>query len=140
MSSSSRYFGNYRVYLLILARRVISKVRRVWQSQQTNIDKRDDKSRPDTDITFFPYFKMESIKDAFTKTKSKKKKVKAVHQKVKVFRVHDPKMAVLMWGVTHSVRFIFFLSFFLFSTHFPKLLNINRYKDMLLRPFFLLSS
>jgi len=46
---------------------------------------------------------MESIKDAFTKTKSKKKKVKAVHQKVKVFRVHDPKMAVLMWGVTHSV-------------------------------------
>ncbi|XP_066918785.1 phosphatidylinositol 5-phosphate 4-kinase type-2 alpha-like isoform X2 [Clytia hemisphaerica] len=44
---------------------------------------------------------MEAIKDTFTK--SKKKKVKAVHQKVKVFRVHDPKMAVLMWGVTHSV-------------------------------------
>ena len=60
---------------------------------------------------------MDSIKDAFTKTKSKKKKVKAVHQKVKVFRVHDPKMAVLMWGVTHSVSFIFFLSRFVFS-HF----------------------
>ena len=45
---------------------------------------------------------MEALKDTFTK--SKKKKVKAVHQKVKVFRVHDPKMAVLMWGVTHSVR------------------------------------
>lgn len=47
---------------------------------------------------------METIKDKFTKTKSKKKKVKAVHQKVKVFRANDPKMAVFMWGVTHSVR------------------------------------
>lgn len=46
---------------------------------------------------------MDGLKDAFTKTKSKKKKLKAVHQKVKVFRVHDPKMAVLMWGITHSV-------------------------------------
>lgn len=51
---------------------------------------------------------METIKDTFTKTKSKKKKVKAVHQKVKVFRANDPKMAVLMWGVTHSVRKFFF--------------------------------
>ena len=50
---------------------------------------------------------METLKETFTKTKSKKKKVKSVHQKVKVFRVHDPKMAVLMWGVTHSVSICF---------------------------------
>jgi len=52
---------------------------------------------------------METLKDTFTKTKSKKKKVKSVHQKVKVFRVHDPKMAVLMWGVTHSVSIFVFI-------------------------------
>ena len=71
---------------------------------------------------------MESIKDAFTKTKSKKKKVKAVHQKVKVFRVHDPKMAVLMWGVTHSVRFIFPI-LALFSTHFTILQDTSKVKS-----------
>lgn len=45
-----------------------------------------------------------------TKMKSKKKKVKAFHQKVKVFRANDPKLAVLMWGVSHSVSvFVCFL-------------------------------
>lgn len=45
-----------------------------------------------------------------TKMKSKKKKVKAFHQKVKVFRANDPKLAVLMWGVSHSVSvFVSFL-------------------------------
>jgi len=43
------------------------------------------------------------IKKNITKTKCKKKKVKAFHQKVKVFRATDPKMAVLMWGVSHSI-------------------------------------
>ena len=45
----------------------------------------------------------EFIKKNITKTKNKKKKVKAFHQKVKVFRDTDPKMAVVMWGVSHSV-------------------------------------
>lgn len=45
----------------------------------------------------------EFIKKNITKTKCKKKKVKAFHQKVKVFRATDPKMAVLMWGVNHSI-------------------------------------
>jgi len=43
------------------------------------------------------------IKKNITKTKNKKKKVKAFHQKVKVFRATDPKMAVVMWGVSHSI-------------------------------------
>jgi len=46
---------------------------------------------------------MSSALKGLTKTKSKKKKVKAFHQKVKVFRANDPKMAVLMWGVSHSI-------------------------------------
>lgn len=45
----------------------------------------------------------EFIKKNITKTKVKKKKVKAFHQKVKVFRATDPKMAVLMWGVSQSI-------------------------------------
>ena len=45
----------------------------------------------------------EFIKKNITKTKCKKKKVKAFHQKVKVFRATDPKMAVVMWGVSQSV-------------------------------------
>lgn len=36
------------------------------------------------------------------KTK-KKKKFRAVSQKVKVFRSKDPLLSVLMWGVSHSV-------------------------------------
>lgn len=43
------------------------------------------------------------IKKNITKTKCKKKKVKAFHQKVKCFRATDPKMAVLMWGISHSI-------------------------------------
>lgn len=46
---------------------------------------------------------MSGLKKSLTKTKSKRKKVKAFHQKVKVFRATDPKMAVLMWGVSHSI-------------------------------------
>ena len=46
---------------------------------------------------------MDTLKKTVTKTKSKRKKMKAFHQKVKIFRAKDPKMAVLMWGVSQSV-------------------------------------
>ncbi|XP_065666838.1 phosphatidylinositol 5-phosphate 4-kinase type-2 alpha isoform X3 [Hydra vulgaris] len=46
---------------------------------------------------------MDNIKKSVTKTKSKRKKMKAFHQKVKVFRAKDPRMAVLMWGVSQSI-------------------------------------
>ncbi len=36
--------------------------------------------------------------------KSKVKKVNALHQKQKVFRQSDPILAVLMWGINHTVR------------------------------------
>ena len=36
-------------------------------------------------------------------TKLKKKHLKAVHQKVKLFRAKDPLLSVLMWGINHSV-------------------------------------
>ena len=36
--------------------------------------------------------------------KSKKKHIKTVTQKVKLFRAKDPLMSVFMWGVSHTVR------------------------------------
>ena len=35
--------------------------------------------------------------------KSKKKHIKTVTQKVKLFRAKDPLMSVFMWGVSHTV-------------------------------------
>ena len=35
--------------------------------------------------------------------KSKKKHIKTVTQKVKLFRAKDPLMSVFMWGVNHTV-------------------------------------
>ncbi len=34
----------------------------------------------------------------------KKKHIKAVSQKVKLFRASEPLLSVLMWGINHSVR------------------------------------
>ncbi|XP_065054078.1 phosphatidylinositol 5-phosphate 4-kinase type-2 beta-like isoform X2 [Rhopilema esculentum] len=39
-----------------------------------------------------------------TKMKQKKKKIKAFHQKKKLFRAQDPKISVLMWGICHSIN------------------------------------
>lgn len=39
-----------------------------------------------------------------TKMKKKKKKIKAFHQKKKLFRAQDPKISVLMWGIGHSIN------------------------------------
>lgn len=36
--------------------------------------------------------------------KLKKKHLKAVHQKVKLFRAKDPLLSVLMWGINHSIN------------------------------------
>eukprot|EP00112_Aurelia_sp_Birch-Aquarium-sp1_P009553 Seg2089.5 transcript_id=Seg2089.5/GoldUCD/mRNA.D3Y31 product="Phosphatidylinositol 5-phosphate 4-kinase type-2 alpha" protein_id=Seg2089.5/GoldUCD/D3Y31 len=41
---------------------------------------------------------------SLTKMKKKKKKIKAFHQKKKLFRAQDPKISVLMWGICHSVN------------------------------------
>eukprot|EP00794_Sanderia_malayensis_P003489 gene3490-3987_t len=38
-----------------------------------------------------------------TKMKKKKKKIKAFHQKKKLFRAQDPKISILMWGISHSI-------------------------------------
>lgn len=41
---------------------------------------------------------------SLTKMKKKKKKIKAFHQKKKLFRAQDPKISVLMWGISHSIN------------------------------------
>ncbi|ESN90596.1 hypothetical protein HELRODRAFT_156183 [Helobdella robusta] len=35
-------------------------------------------------------------------TKQKKKRIKAVHQKLRVFRAKEPLLGIIMWGVNHS--------------------------------------
>ena len=50
---------------------------------------------------------MADASTSVTKTKAKKKKIKAFHQKKKLFRAQDPKISILMWGICHSVSPIF---------------------------------
>ena len=38
-----------------------------------------------------------------TSTKQKKKHIKAVRPKLRLFRANEPLYSVLMWGVNHSV-------------------------------------
>ena len=35
--------------------------------------------------------------------KQKKKALKTVHQKVKLFRAKEPLLSIFMWGINHSV-------------------------------------
>jgi len=39
-----------------------------------------------------------------TSAKQKKKHLKAMHQKVKLFRAKEPVLSVFMWGVSHSIN------------------------------------
>ena len=48
----------------------------------------------------------------------KKKKLKAFHQKKKLFRVYEPRLAVLVWGIGHSVSVL--LATFIDLTLGPK--------------------
>jgi len=40
-----------------------------------------------------------------TATKQKKKHIKAVRPKLRLFRANEPLYSVLMWGINHSVGF-----------------------------------
>lgn len=42
-------------------------------------------------------------------SKLKKKHIRVKHQKVKLFRANEPLLSVFMWGVNHTVNFIFFV-------------------------------
>ena len=43
-------------------------------------------------------------------TKQKKKHIKAMHQKVKLFRAKEPLLSVFMWGINHSVSVRLFMN------------------------------
>ncbi|OXU29906.1 hypothetical protein TSAR_001002 [Trichomalopsis sarcophagae] len=40
-------------------------------------------------------------------SKLKKKHFRVKHQKAKVFRANEPLLSVFMWGVNHTVSFIY---------------------------------
>jgi len=44
-----------------------------------------------------------------TATKQKKKHIKAVRPKLRLFRANEPLYSVLMWGINHSVPLLHIL-------------------------------
>ena len=71
----------------------------------------------------------DSAATSLTKMKKKKKKIKAFHQKKKLFRAQDPKISVLMWGICHSVRGLGFLFAIISTASFTAVCNLEEAQD-----------